>query len=254
MKFEQLVNKYYDNLNENDLHILHYITNNKKVASNLSINELAKKCNVSKSSLQRFTKKMGFSGYSEFKFYLKWETEAKNACVDQNNITQMLIQDIETTIKNLNLGQIDEICEVLYKAKRIFLYGTGYSQMNVARELQRTFMSINEYVFILYDNEQFESIVEDLNSEDAIIIISLSGDTKILVPIMKLLKAKNIMVISMTALKSNYLSSMTPYNLYAAISPVSVPIKKDLYTFIPFYIVGEVLCRQYLIYKMGRLR
>jgi RpiR family transcriptional regulator, glv operon transcriptional regulator len=250
MKFDQLVNQYYDNLNENDLHILNYITNNKKIASSLSINDLAKRCNISKSSLLRFTRKLGFSGYSEFRYYVKWEIESRKGDVNERQITQVLIQDIETTIKNINIDQIDMICKVLYTAGRIFLYGTGYSQMNVARELQKVFMAINEYLYILYDNEQMESIMEDLNSEDVVIIISLSGNSKILVPIMKQLNAKNITVISITRLKSNYLSSMATHNLYVTVSSVPTPIGKDITSFIPFYIIGEVLCSQYLTYKL----
>lgn len=164
-------------------------------------------------------------------------------------ITTVLIEDIEATIKHLNLDQINEICQVLYKARRIFLYGTGYSQMNVAKELQRNFMAINEYLYMIHDNEQIESILGDLNQEDVIIIISLSGNSKVLFPIMKQLKAKGITVVSMTNLESNYLSSMASYNLYATVSSVPTAIKK-LTTFIPFYIVGEVLCRQYLICKL----
>lgn len=252
MTFEELINEHYDSLNENDLYILNYITNNKKTTANLSINELAKRCNISKSSLLRFTKKLGFSGYSEFKYYVKWENESKTNTVEEQQITQILIQDIEATIKNININQIDKICEILYEAKRIFLYGTGYSQVNVAKDLQRNFMAINEYMYILHDNEQIESILENLNSEDVIIIISLSGNSQILVPIMKQLKAKKITVISMTSLKSNYLSSMTPYNLYASISSIATPIHKSLSTFIPFYIISEVLCRQYLMCKLRR--
>lgn len=251
MRFEELVNEHYDSLNDNELHMLNYIMNNKKESATLSINDLADRCNVSKSSLLRFTKKLGFSGYSEFKFYIKWENESKESNVDNVNVTESLIQDIQSTISHLNLPQIDEICEIIYNARRVFLYGTGYSQMNVAKELQRNFMAINEYFYLIHDNEQIESIIQNLNSDDVVIIISLSGNSKILFPIMKQLSAKNIKAISMTNLNANYLSSMTPYNLYSTVSEVKTPIR-ELNTFIPFYIVGEVLCRQYLMCKMSK--
>lgn len=253
MRFEELVNEHYDSLNDNELHMLNYIMNHKKESASLSINDLANKCNVSKSSLLRFTKKLGFSGYSEFKFYIKWENESKEPNVDNVNITELLIQDIQSTLKHINIPQIDEICEILCSARRVFLYGTGYSQMNVAKELQRNFMSINEYFYLIHDNDQIENIIRDLTSEDVIIIISLSGNSKILFPIMKQFSAKNIKVISLTNLKANYLSSMTPYNLYCTVSDVKTPVAY-LKTFIPFYIVGEVLCRQYLICKMSKTK
>lgn len=251
MKFEEVVNEHYDSLNESELHILSYIMNNKEQSSNLSINELAQKCNVSKSSLLRFTQKLGFSGYSEFKFYIKWEKEEKQSNIDERNITESLIGDLESTLKHINLKQIDEICDVLYKSRRVFLYGTGYSQMNVIKEIQRNFMAINEYFYIIHDNNQIESIVEDLTSEDVVIIISLSGNSKVLFPVMKKLNAKKVKVVSMTNLEANYLSSMAAYNLYVTVSRMKTKIR-ELVTFIPFYIIGEVLCRQYLIYKLKK--
>ncbi len=112
-------------------------------------------------------------------------------------------------------------------------------------------MSINEYFYIIHDNEQIESIVEDLTFQDVVIIISLSGNSKTLFPIMKKLNAKKVKVISITILEANYLSSMAPYNLYVTVARVKTQIR-ELTTFIPFYIIGEVLCRQYLIYKLKK--
>ncbi|MNI58323.1 HTH-type transcriptional regulator GlvR [compost metagenome] len=123
--------------------------------------------------------------------------------------------------------------------------------MNVIKDLQRSFMSINEYFYIIHDNEQIESIVEDLTFQDVVIIISLSGNSKTLFPIMKKLNAKKVKVISITNLEANYLSSMAPYNLYVTVARVKTQIR-ELTTFIPFYIMGEVLCRQYLIYKLKK--
>lgn len=54
MKLEELVNKYYANLNNTDLLIWKYIYNHKKACQNYSINELAEKCNVSRTTIMRF--------------------------------------------------------------------------------------------------------------------------------------------------------------------------------------------------------
>lgn len=71
MKLEMLINKHYDDLNENDLSTLHYIIVHKKKCLNMSITDLSTYCNISKSSILRTTQKLGFSGFSEFNMRLK---------------------------------------------------------------------------------------------------------------------------------------------------------------------------------------
>lgn len=51
MKLDDLVNKYYSDLNLNDLYIWRYILGHKKTCENMSISELAEHCNVSKTSI-----------------------------------------------------------------------------------------------------------------------------------------------------------------------------------------------------------
>ena len=47
MRLEELVNKYYDKLNENDKMIWQYIQANKKKCCDISIEELAEICCIS---------------------------------------------------------------------------------------------------------------------------------------------------------------------------------------------------------------
>ena len=45
MKIDDLVNLHYDKLNQSDLHIWKYINAHRKESSNLTIDELASRCN-----------------------------------------------------------------------------------------------------------------------------------------------------------------------------------------------------------------
>ena len=74
MKLDELVNKNYNQLSENDFYIWNYISKNRKECENLSIDQLASKCNVSRSTVLRFAKN-SLKGYSELKLYLKLENE-----------------------------------------------------------------------------------------------------------------------------------------------------------------------------------
>lgn len=57
MQLEELVNQYYDDLNENDLMIWKYILAHKKECCEISIDELSKRCNISRQQFQDLAKR-----------------------------------------------------------------------------------------------------------------------------------------------------------------------------------------------------
>lgn len=114
MKLEEAVNRNYTKLNESDIYILKYIFANKKECSELGINELALKCNVSRTTILRFTQKLGFKGYSEFKVHLKWE-EMESSRVDEDSV-EALYKDFERTMKLLRQTSFDEVCKIMHDA------------------------------------------------------------------------------------------------------------------------------------------
>ena len=74
---EELIQKTFDMLNENDLQIWAYIVRHKEQCKQISIQQLAVFCHVSHTTILRFAKKLGFSGYSEMRSFLKWEDKAE---------------------------------------------------------------------------------------------------------------------------------------------------------------------------------
>ena len=89
MKLDELVNKHYGQLNENDLYIWNYIFSHRKECEKLTIDQLAFKCSVSRTTVLRFAQKLSLKGYGELKVFLKLDNqEAKE-----------------------NIGHVDMVCE-----------------------------------------------------------------------------------------------------------------------------------------------
>ncbi|MFN2747866.1 MULTISPECIES: MurR/RpiR family transcriptional regulator [Bacillus] len=248
MQLEELMNKHYKKLNDNDFHILKYILNHQDTCYKLGINELAKKCNVSRTSILRLSQKLDFSGYSEFRVFLKWEAERQQEDPEDCRSFESLMRDIEACMKYLKNTDMRNMCRLIDEADRIFVYGSGTAQTSVACELRRMFISQHRYLTIIRDQIEFDLILPDLNTDDLIIIISLSGETPALIPQAQTLSAKGIPFISLTNLKNNLLAQLTPYNLYATSQPVTVYPKTELTAFAPFFLVGEALFRSYVDY------
>ncbi|BBU40859.1 MurR/RpiR family transcriptional regulator [Aeribacillus composti] len=246
MRLEELINKHYKKLNETDLHILKYIMNNKNTCYSLGINNLAEKCNVSRSSILRLAQKLEFSGYSEFRVFLKWQ--GREDPVEEKSGVEILQEDLHETIKYIQTKDFSDVCELIYNANQVFVFGTGTAQLHCALELQRMFLPLQKYLNVIHSQLEFEIIVKNLQKNDVVIIFSLSGDTPTIFPAVQNLVAKGIPFISITNLVNNRLARMTPYNLYARSSNLASHNGTKLKTFAPFFIIGEAIFSHYVDY------
>ena len=248
MKIEELINNNYNKLNENDIYILKYILQNKTECFNLGITELARRCNVSKTTILRCIKKLGFEGYSEFRIYLKWKENDLDKT--NNNIVEKLIIDINQTINYLKDRDFTEICKLIYNAENIFVYGTGAPQRVVAQALKQTFFAANKYLYMIEGEREFEGLIDKITKNDIVIIISLSGNTTSLESYTNKLSLKGVEFISITKLINNKLSTKTQYNLYATTSEFLLKSGSEYEAFTIFYILIEVLFRHYINYEI----
>ncbi|MBE3570793.1 MAG: MurR/RpiR family transcriptional regulator [Bacillales bacterium] len=246
MKIEELINKHYNQLNETDLHILKYILNNKNTCHKLGINRLAEKCNASRSSILRLAQKLGFSGYSEFRVFLKWQEQEGNNS-DKSEV-EILRNDILETLKYVKNKDFSEMCRLIHRAKKIFIFGTGTAQLNCAFDLQRMFIAVQKYLHVIQSLTELEMVIKRLTLDDLVIIISFSGDTPTIFPAVQSLVAKGIPFISVTNLKNNRLARMTPFNFYANSSSNELSDGTKLNTFASFFIIGEMLFSHYVDY------
>lgn len=86
MKIEEIINKNYEHFSDIDENIAKFVLNCKDKIGNMGINEVAQKSFASKSSVLRFSQKLGFSGFSEFKNYIKREAALKMDIQEPNDL------------------------------------------------------------------------------------------------------------------------------------------------------------------------
>lgn len=247
MRLEELVNSNYSKLNESDLYILKYILNNKVECYNLGINELAKRCNVSRTTILRLAQKLNFKGYSEFRLYLKWQEEEKDS--EEIDYVEKLYTDINETLKLIREKDYTSICRLIYNAERVFVYGTGTAQIDVAQELKRAFLSAHKNFYVIEGHREFEVLLSSIKKSDIVIIISLSGNTTSLHSCINELSIRDVEYISITKLSNNKLSRTTPHNLYANISSINLSNGLIYESCSMFFMLIESLFRQYINYQ-----
>ncbi|MCY7538465.1 MurR/RpiR family transcriptional regulator, partial [Bacillus pumilus] len=104
----------YQTLSETERYLLHYIHQHLEDISTLSIVTLSERANVSTATIVRLMKKIGYNGYTSFKYRLKQEKKMTDASDQLKNIDE----DIKLAIrKNEEEVLKRSSCKVLGKLK-----------------------------------------------------------------------------------------------------------------------------------------
>lgn len=176
MNFEQLVGLHFDHLSESEKDLARYIIAHQEDIAELTLIELGQKVLMSKSTVLRFAKKLGFSGYSEMKYFIQSSLAAQVIPSDQDVIDRLL-GDIHNTIKLMENIDLDKMFSMLHKACNVIIYATGFTQSNFAREFSNELFLYKRPNFLISGETNFSAISDNLTENDFVIIISLSGNT-----------------------------------------------------------------------------
>lgn len=251
MAIEDLVKQNYKKLNENDLYIWNYIDGHRKICSQCTIEELARNCNVSRTTILRFAKKLSMEGFSELKIHLKMEQELEAR--PKKDIVKLVCDDYRKKIDEMEKNDFEDVCRLIYEAKRIFVYGSGAIQSFVAKEFKRSFLSAKICMHQIEGHRGEQALIADILQEgDLVIIVSLSGESNHVVDFARMLKLKGVPIISMTKLKNNTLAQMSTESLYINTSHVSTAYIANYETTTLFFMTVEMLLIKYLIYQEKR--
>jgi DNA-binding MurR/RpiR family transcriptional regulator len=161
----------------------------------LTISELAQACGTSETTVIRFCRAIGFSGYPELRLTLA--TEAGRAeGVDRNRRTvggdigpgdtlEQVVEKItfndaravEETAAQLDIGILSRVIDALVSARRVDLYGVGASAV-VGADLQRKLHRIGRVAHVWSDVHLALTSAALLTPEDVAIGISHTGVTR----------------------------------------------------------------------------
>lgn len=248
MRFLDIVNDKYECLNQNEISLCDFILNNIEFVKNSSILDVAKKSYSSKSSVIRFAQKLGFTGFSELRNFLKWQDNA-DKLNDTITFKDQVIADVNYLLTDLATSDFEPIYFELDKIDNIYIIYTGITQKNQASELRRLFLLIGKNVHVILsdgNSNEFKRILERLSEKDIVFVLSLSGQNNSLEEIMLKLKIVRSKIVSITSYQNNFLSKESDYSLYAYTSRSPLPKDWWLQTCSSFFILIEAFAFGYM--------
>lgn len=252
MLLEDLVNNSLSKLNPTDLIVWRYIYAHKKECCYISIYDIADACNVSRTTVLRFAKKLGLDGFSDLKMMLKMEISQarEQPSVDIAQATINLCQKVGEEVAKQDFTRINKL---LYNAKRIFIYSSGHVQKNVANELLRLFVNCNVFIYEIKGSDEFNTILHYATKEDLFIIVSLTGESKNVVEFGQKLHTQGIPLISFTHLKSNRLASLSTESIYVTTIALPANLETRYESMLGFFLVAEMWFVSYSQYCTEQL-
>lgn len=248
---DEMVYKKSAQLSETDQIIWKYIFLHKKEVANMSIQELANACHVSRTTVMRFTQKITLDGFSELKALLRLE-EKQRPSFDGADVMNRISQQYQSVFNDLQKRNFEPICSLISASNRIIGFGTGVIQNNVIRELKRLFIGSGEFIYTLDGKAEFEYLVHNLKQGDLMFIVSLSGETSYVAEHLEEIKMRDIPIISITQFEDNTLARYSTENIFISTPHYHAYANKKDYSYVSmtaFYTVAEIIFLQYQLYK-----
>ena len=210
---ENIYNDLYSKLTENEIYIFDYIMKHSQTVRKMSITELATILAVSKSTISRFTQKIGFSGYAEFKFYPNNEADNQRHDSEIDPMGQ-LAADTQDTFKMFSNMQVEPIVESIFDADNVFLYGTGWAQKNALNDFRRSILLNNKFSIDISAPLELKIASASIKPGDVLIVASFSGNVALIERELKIFKSKGAILIAVSEMHTSLLASLADYTIY----------------------------------------
>jgi DNA-binding MurR/RpiR family transcriptional regulator len=203
-----LINQMYHQLSVSHRLIADYILAYPDKAVELTIDKLAINIGTSESTLVRFVRKIGYSGYQHFRLSLATEIIPVVKRVYENEIHEddhiidtvfnSALSTLNATKELLKEEEIVEISKKLLEAQHILLFGLGGSYI-VALDGFHKFVRLGLNLRIVEDYHMQLMVASQAKKEDVAIIYSHTGINVDTLSIARELKNQETPIISITS-------------------------------------------------------
>lgn len=210
MVIAQIHNKYKE-LTSVEKKVASFILAFPKGIPQMTVMALAKKCDVAQSAVIRFSKSIGYNGFSALKIALARESSSdrmpeKMPAFNENDNTESVfkkvfasgINTLSDTLDMLDFETVEKITELFIKAKRIFIFGIGTSStvaLDAAYRFSQIGIEAHAYTDILFMNVMASNMTKD----DVAFCISHSGRTKVIIEAMRHAKSSGAVTVALSS-------------------------------------------------------
>lgn len=195
--------------------IIQYLLENVHLISEMTIQQFSLATHSSNAAIIRICKKLGYTGYKDFKLALAIELESSKF-IDQtinfstpfyqsettreiiNDLSSLYRETIQIIQSQIHISNIENISHTMSNSQRIFIFAVGDSRITAMNFINKL-MKINIYPILATDNYEEIAMSYNMTSLDCALFISYTGMNERFISCAKILKRKNIPILTLTA-------------------------------------------------------
>lgn len=222
MKYEDIfaaISRRYGTFTRMEQSIADYVLEHGKDVLSMSISALAQECNVVDSTVFRFCRTLGVSGYRDFRTAL-----AVSICAREQTIEPPITDDdpvsiqvrriyngclnaLRETYQLLEPAQLDEDVRRLMLADRILVLGAGKSLVSTFNAYRQLMLAMPKVHCALNVHEQ-NRLCATLTARDAVILFVQNDSSASLADLARLVRSKGCYLILISPLSKLSLSTL----------------------------------------------
>lgn len=222
-------------LNPSERRVAEYILKHPEDIINYSVQKLADLTNVSVATIVRLSKKMKCKGFQELKLKIAFDlnepgnVQRDYAEIDEDysieEVTQSVFHNNTKTLKDteriLSTVSIKQAFELIINSRKTCIYGIGASAI-IAQDFKQKLTRIDYWCDVGSSFDEQVTLSANLSSEDVVIAISNSGQTKDIVYATQLAKEKGAKIISITKYGDNSIAKLADVQLFVSSSEKTI--------------------------------
>ena len=183
MNFMENIQLKRSTLTKNEAKACDMICADLKLVQNYSIQELSDHIGVTKTTIMRFTQKMGYSGYSEFKYaVINYVNSPENSSTEETDGVAAAENIYADTIRlihhALDESGMKKLAGQIIQARTVYLAGMINSHVS-AIQLYYSLLMFGIRATVLDSGEAAKSVDMCVGQNDLVIVYTVSGKSSI---------------------------------------------------------------------------
>lgn len=197
---------------ESEKMIAEFMLENYRSIAAMSTRQMAKKTYTSPSAIVRFSQKLGFEGYTDFKVqflaemvqYMNQPSESEvftNKDTVRNAIekaTRMELNAIKETHSRLEPSYVVKVLQYIMSAEHIDFYATD-ENLNIARQAASNFVFMGKSYTVPLTETQMYFMSVNVAKKHFSVIISRTGENRMLVDMARTIRSKGGKILLITS-------------------------------------------------------
>lgn len=243
-------------LSQPELDILRYAYENTETLLDMSIQHLSQQVSYSPATVLRFCKKLGYSGFAEFKYALRAELRDREDAPVHNGenfpigvLIDIMRSNLEATAKLFRDENLNRTFHYFDSGCPIYLWSPGGLTSVAVEYFEKLLLSIGRReVYFIESVKMFEHILRSCPRESLLILISTSGKYPKTIRLGKIARTNGIPILSVTPYTSNEVAGLSDIN-FRFFTDQRENLGAEFTSRLPIFFVIHMIVQCYLRYK-----